>query len=265
MAIAAFLTADRDRVRDATNLTGWGDRPFRADVSARVGLPVVVENDADAAVWGEYTHGAATGERCVAMATVGTGIGGGVVIDGNLISGGFGLAANSGTSWSSPAGASAAAVHAAASRHTRAGPRSRDPPARRRPPTQWLHSVCSIAPAAIPSASTARPSRRCALEGDPLARRVIAELGEWLGTGLAQVTAVLDPSVIVVGGGLVDAAASLIVEPTRVAYASASSIHAVRQVAPLHAAGLGNAAGLVGAGTRAAMAGAGVPTLSAVD
>ena len=104
-----------------------------------------------------------------------------------------------------------------------------------------------------------------ALEGDPLARRVIAELGEWLGTGLAQVTTVLDPSVIVVGGGLVDAAGELIVEPARVAYASALSIRAVRQVAPLRPAGLGNAAGLVGAGTRAAMAAAGLPTLSAVD
>src|SRR4051794_29878032 len=104
VAIAAFLTADRARVRDATNLVGWRGRPFRADLGARVGLPVVVENDADAAVWGEYTHGAATGERCVAMATVGTGIGGGVVIDGNLISGAYGLAGEFGHLQVAPGG-----------------------------------------------------------------------------------------------------------------------------------------------------------------
>ena len=92
VAIAAFLTADRDRVRDATNLTGWRDRPLRADLSERLGLPVVIENDADAAVWGEYVHGAARGEPCVVMATVGTGIGGGIVVGGALVRGGFGLA-----------------------------------------------------------------------------------------------------------------------------------------------------------------------------
>jgi glucokinase len=92
VAIAAFLTADRERVRDATNLVGWRDRPFRADLHERLRLPVVIENDADAAVWGEYAHGAAGGERCVVMTTVGTGIGGGIVIGGNLVRGGFGLA-----------------------------------------------------------------------------------------------------------------------------------------------------------------------------
>jgi glucokinase len=265
VAIAAFLTADRDRVRDATNLVGWRGRPFRADLGARVGLPVVVENDADAAVWGEYMHGAATGERCVAMATVGTGIGGGVVVDGNLISGGFGLAGEFGHLQVVPDGRACGcgargclesyASGTALARSARAAAAA-DPVGAR-----GLLDRIGGDPERIdgPAVTT------LALEGDPLARRLIAELGKWLGTGLAQVTTVLDPSVIVVGGGLVDAAGELIVEPARVAYASALSIRAVRQVAPLRPAGLGNAAGLVGAGARAAMAAAGLPTLSAVD
>jgi glucokinase len=262
VAIAAFLTADRDRVRDATNLVGWLDRPLRADLGALVGLPVVVENDADAAVWGEYTHGAATGERCVAMATVGTGIGGGVVIDGNLISGGFGLAGEFGHLQVVPGGRvcgcgargclEAYASGTALARSARAAAAADRVDARR------LLDLAGGDPDRIDGPAITR----LALEGDPLARRLIAELGEWLGTGLAQVTTVLDPSVIVVGGGLVDAAGELIVEPTRAAYASALSIRAVRQVAPLRPAGLGNAAGLVGAGARAAMAAAGLPRLS---
>jgi glucokinase len=261
VAIAAFLTADRARVRDATNLVGWRGRPFRADLGARVGLPVVVENDADAAVWGEYTHGAATGERCVAMATVGTGIGGGVVIDGTLISGAYGLAGEFGHLQVVPGGRAcgcgargcleAYASGTALARSARAAAADDLAGAKR------LLDRAGGDPERIDGPAITA----LAVEGDALARRVIAELGGWLGTGLAQVTAVLDPSVIVVGGGLVDAAGELLLEPTRVAYASALSIHAVRQVAPLRAAGLGNAAGLVGAGARAAMAAVGVPTL----
>jgi glucokinase len=104
-----------------------------------------------------------------------------------------------------------------------------------------------------------------ALDGDPMARRLMAELGGWLGAGLAQVTTVLDPRVIVVGGGIVDAAGELIVAPARRAYAAALSMRRVREGAPLRPAGLGNAAGLVGAGARAAMAAAGLPTLSTID
>jgi glucokinase len=263
VAIAAFLTADRARVRDATNLVGWRGRPFRADLAARVGLPVVVENDADAAVWGEYTHGTASGERCVAMATVGTGIGGGVVIDGNLISGAHGLAGEFGHLQVVPGGhacgCGARGCLEAYASGTALARSARAAAAADRVGAQRLLDRADGDPERIDGPSITA----LALEGDPLARRVIAELGAWLGTGLAQVTAVLDPSVIVVGGGLVDAAGELLVEPARVAYASALSIRAVRQVAPLRAAGLGNAAGLVGAGARAAMAAAAVLTLVA--
>jgi glucokinase len=265
VAIAAFLTADRDRVRDATNLVGWRDRPFRADLGERVGLPVVVENDGDAAVWGEYMNGAATGERCVAMATVGTGIGGGIVIGGNLISGGFGLAGEFGHLQVVPDGRAcgcgargcleAYASGTALRRSVRAAAAA-DPAGARR-----LLARAAADPDRIdgPAITT------LAIEGDPMARRAVGELGEWLGIGLAQVTTVLDPSVIVVGGGLVDAAGDLIVEPARVAYGAALSIRGVRPVAPLRRAGLGNAAGLVGAGALAAAVPATFPASWAVD
>src|SRR4051794_40019108 len=104
VAIAAFLTAERVRVRDAINLTGLQDRPFRADLRACLRLPVVIENDAAAAAWGEYVHGAARGEPCVVMATVRTGLGGGTVVGGDLVRGDFGLAGEFGHLVAAPGG-----------------------------------------------------------------------------------------------------------------------------------------------------------------
>ena len=93
-----------------------------------------------------------------------------------------------------------------------------------------------------------------ALEGDPMAVAGLREVGQWLGRGLAQVAAVLDPSVLVVGGGLAEAAGDLIADPARSAYAEAVSIPAVRPLAPIRLARLGNNAGLHGVATLALFA-----------
>jgi glucokinase len=264
VAIAAFLTADRDRVCEATNLVGWHDRPFRADLAERVGLPVVVENDGDAAVWGEYVHGAGRGERCVAMATVGTGIGGGLVIGGNLISGGFGLAGEFGhlqvvrDGRACGCGArgclEAYASGTALARSVRAAAAT-DPGG-----AQRLLDRAGGDPHRIDGPIITA----LAIDGDPLARRAVAELGKWLGIGLAQITPVVDPSVFLIGGGVVDAVGDLIIDPARTAYDAGLSIRRFRPLAPLRRARLGNAAGLVGAGALAAGA-ATFPKLPVLD
>src|SRR5690606_2514834 len=74
----------------APNLPGWRHEPLQERLSERLGLRVVVENDANAAAWGEYRHGSGAGARCLLMATIGTGIGGAVIIDGELFRGAFG-------------------------------------------------------------------------------------------------------------------------------------------------------------------------------
>jgi glucokinase len=251
VAIAAFLTAERDRVRAATNLPGFSDRPFRADLRERLRLPVIIENDADAAVWGEYVHGAGAGERCVVMATVGTGIGGGIVVGGELVRGGFGLAGEFGHLLVVPDGRPCGCGMRGCLEAYSSGTALRD----------------SVRAAAAAEPERARrllqqaggdPRRidgptitALALEGDPMAVRGLAELGEWLGRGLGQVAAVLDPSVIVIGGGLAEAAGELIAGPARGAFATGLSIRHARPVAPMRLARLGNTAGLVGAGALA--------------
>ena len=91
-----------------------------------------------------------------------------------------------------------------------------------------------------------------AREGDELARRALEEGGAWLGRALAQVASIVDPSLIVVGGGLAEAAGDLLLEPVRRSFAAAASIPHLRSRAPIEAAALGNAAGIVGAASLAA-------------
>ena len=88
---AGFVSADRRTVRFAANLA-WRQRPLADELERLTGLPVVVENDANAAGWAEYRFGAATEAKHMLMVTLGTGLGGAIVLDGQLIRGGDGFA-----------------------------------------------------------------------------------------------------------------------------------------------------------------------------
>ena len=95
LGAAGFVDAARSTVLFAPNLA-WRNEPLRAAVEQRTGLPVVVENDANAAAWGETRFGAGHGQPFTVTLTVGTGLGGGVVLGGQLIRGAFGAAAEVG-------------------------------------------------------------------------------------------------------------------------------------------------------------------------
>jgi glucokinase len=252
VAAAAFLDSDRRRVRQSTYLVDWRDRPFEAELRQRLALPVVVENDADAAAWGEYRHGAGRGARCLVLATVGTGIGGGIVIDGRLVTGGFGLGGELGHLTVAPDG-------------IRCGCGARGCVEQYASGTALARSVrtAAVADPAIATRLLARVGgdvdridgrliTALAHAGDELARRALAEAGEWLGRSLAQVASIVDPNVVLVGGGLAEAAGDLLLDPVRRSFAAAASIPTVRPLAPIRAAALGNAAGIVGAASLAA-------------
>ena len=92
---AGFVDAQRSTVLFAPNLA-WRDEPLRPAIEHRCGLPVVIENDANAAAWAEARFGAGRGEDHVVILTIGTGLGGGIVHDGRLLRGRFGIAAEIG-------------------------------------------------------------------------------------------------------------------------------------------------------------------------
>ena len=88
---AGYIDADRSTVLFAPNIA-WRDEPLGRDLSRLTGLPVTIENDANAAAWGEFRYGAGRDVDDQLMITVGTGVGGGVIAGGRLLRGGYGVA-----------------------------------------------------------------------------------------------------------------------------------------------------------------------------
>jgi glucokinase len=242
---AGFVDAERATVLFAPNLV-WRNVGLRASVERACGLPVVVENDANAAAWGEYRFGAGTGVEDLLCITVGTGIGGGIVTAGQLYRGGFGVAAEVGHLRVIPDGrrcscgnrgcweqyASGRALVTEAQQVLRSGSLR----------AARLGELCGGDPTAL----TGQMVTEAAFEGDELSSDLLDELGQWLGQGLASLVAVLDPRLVVIGGG-VSEAGELVVEPAREALGRYLTGRRHRPVVELALAKLGNAAGLVGA------------------
>jgi glucokinase len=242
---AGYVDKGRGTVLFAPNLA-WRDVDLRAALEDRVDRPVVVENDANAAAWGEFTFGAGKDVDDLLLVTVGTGVGGGVVLDGRLHRGAFGVAAEVGHLRIVPNGAlcgcgnhgclEAYGSGTALVRETRA-------------------AITSGAPGAADLLERAGGDvekidgpfiSEAAADGDPLATEQLTRLSTWLGEGIASISAVLDPAVVVVGGG-VSEAGDLLIDPLRDAFERSITGREHRPVAEIRPAELGNRAGMIGA------------------
>jgi glucokinase len=243
VAAAGFVDEGRSMVRYAPNLS-LEDAPLRAELEKELDLPVVLENDANAAAWAEFRFGAARDADHLLMVTVGTGVGGGIVIDGELLRGRYGSAAEVGHLRVVPEGLPCPCgqrgcweQYASGSALVRmARERAADEAA-----AHLLETVGGEAAAITgPSISSAAES------GDPFATSLLTELGRWLGEGVATLAAVLDPEVVVVGGG-VSEAGDLLLGPLREAFSSHLTAKGHRPEAAVVPASLGNQAGVIGA------------------
>ncbi|UYM05398.1 ROK family glucokinase [Solicola gregarius] len=242
---AGFVDASRSTVLFAPNID-WADEPLAARVHELVGLRVVVENDANAAAWGEFRFGAGADVDDLLLVTVGTGIGAGIIHAGQLYRGGFGVAAEVGHLRMVPAGilcgcgqygcweqyGSGRALVREAGDRIRAGITAAKP-------------LADLA-GGDPDAVTGPMVTEAAQAGDPLSIDLIADAGSWVGQGLASLAAVLDPTTIAIGGG-VAAASDLLMQPVQEAFVRHLSAGSSRPHAELRLATLGNEAGLVGA------------------
>ncbi|UER54614.1 ROK family glucokinase [Kineosporiaceae bacterium SCSIO 59966] len=245
VAAAGFVGVDRSTIVFAPNLA-WRDEPMGRDLESRTGLPVVVENDANAAAWGEFRHGAGRDIEDMVLVTVGTGLGGGVVTDGRLLRGHAGFAAELGHVRVVPDGHRCGCGNRGCWEQYASG-RALVREARE------LASTDSPMAARLLELADGRPERiegphvtQAAEEGDPAAIELLADLGRWLGEGLASIVAVLDPAVIVVGGG-VSAAGDLLLQPTRAAFRRQLTARGYRPEPRIVPALLGNDAGVIGA------------------
>ena len=242
---AGFVDQTRSTVLFAPNLA-WRDEPVKKLVEERIGRPVVVENDANAAAWAEAKLGAARGLQQVMLITVGTGIGAGIVLDGKLYRGRFGSAGEPGHYRVVPEGrlcgcgnrgcweqyASGSALVAEAREFARRSPEAA---------VRLLQLGGGTAEGIDGPAVTI-----AAREGDIAALRCFEIVGNWLGAGLADLAAILDPGCFVIGGG-VSEAGELLVNPAREAYEHGLTGRSHREFADVRLAELGPDAGLIGA------------------
>jgi glucokinase len=218
------------------------DVPLRDVMAERLGVPVAVDNDGNAAMVAEHRRGAATGAGTAALLTLGTGIGGGIVCDGRLVHGGSGGAGEWG--------------HMVVDAH---GPLCT---CGNRGCLEMLVSGTALGRAAtraaveLPDSGLGRAlaagreitgmlATELAHDGDPVARNVVAAVGRYLGIGLSNVINILNPEVIVVGGGVI-AAGDLLLEPARQEVAERALAPSRDQVRIVPAR-FGDASGMIGA------------------
>lgn len=242
---AGFVDASRSTVLFAPNLA-WRDEPLQEKVQEVIDLPVVVENDANATAWAESEFGAGRGEDFLVCITLGTGIGGGIIVDGELYRGKWGLGAEFGHFRVVPNGrrcgcgnrgcweqyASGHALVAEARELARMSPALAG---------RLLELGGDTAEGVAGPEVT-----KAALEGDTAALECFRIVGSWLGQGLADMSMVLDPGRFVLGGGVCEAG-DVLLEPARQAFAKALTGRGHRPLADVCTAELGPDAGLVGA------------------
>lgn len=242
---AGFVDEKRSRVNFAPNL-GWQDEPLRRAVESAVGVPVVVENDANAAAWGEYRFGAGRGRDYVVTITVGTGIGAGIVLGGSLYRGRWGAAGEFGHFNVDPGGRPCGCGNRGCWEQYASGNalvrEARYLAAERRPEAEALLDLGDGTPEGVQGLHVTEAAR----EGDPVALAAFDFVARWLGQGMADVTVILDPECFVIGGG-VSEAGSILLGPTVRAMTESVSGREHRTLPKVVIAELGNAAGLVGA------------------
>ncbi|MBM7824276.1 glucokinase [Arcanobacterium pluranimalium] len=240
-----FIDNSRSSVILAPNMC-WQNEPLAMKVAQAVSLPVFLENDANAAAWGEYRFGAAKGRSSAITVTVGTGIGGGVIMEGNLLRGSYGFAAEIGHMNMVPEGLLCGCgengcweMYASGNALVRlAKERATKSPA-------LAQRMLELAEGNI-DAINGYTVTQAAQDGDVASRDCFQDLGRWLGQGIADLAAIFDPEVFVLSGG-VSEAGDLLLAPVRNAFEMRLTARTLRPLPSMVIAKLGNQAGLIGA------------------
>jgi len=245
VSAAGFVSSDRKTMLATPNIADWNGVQLDLELEKLIGLPVVIENDANAAAWGEAKFGAGRNQAHMMMLTIGTGVGGGIVVNNELYRGAFGIAAEFGHLRVVPEGhlcgcgargcfeqyASGSALR----RHAREAI-SASPDLARNLIARGDGTIDGLTGQAITDA---------AREGDAVALAAFQTTAQYLGAGIASLAVLLDPSCVVIGGGVIDAG-EILLAPTREAMKRYMPFAGKHPYPEIVAAELGNEAGLVG-------------------
>ncbi|WP_448238353.1 ROK family glucokinase [Microbacterium paulum] len=242
VAAAGYIDRTRSVMLHAPNID-WHNEPLREQFEALIGRPVTLENDANAAGWGEYRFGAGRGSTDMVMVTLGTGVGGAVITDGNLLIGANGSAAELGHVRFVRGGRPCGCGQSGCLEQYASG----------RALQRELSDIAGDGGigkrvAAHRNDAGIVPGADLALlldEGDEGALEAVRRVATALGEACGAFQAVLDPDLFVIGGGVAELGDALL-EPTRLAYDTSLPGFGERPAARFVTASLGNDAGLVG-------------------
>jgi glucokinase len=246
IAVPGFASSDRQTVLGVPNIKNWEEFNLSSELTKLLKFETFVENDANAAAWAEYRFGAAKGESHVIILTIGTGLGGGMVINGELYRGANGTAAEFGHMRVVPNGIPCGcgadgcferyASGSGLMLHTKKLI-DEDPNGAKTLLSKGNGTFEGLIGKHITTA---------ALEGDSLSIEALAITGHWIGAGVATLSVILDPSLVVIGGGVVEAG-DLILNPARKAMDEYMPFRGQHPHPKIVGAELLNDAGLVGA------------------
>lgn len=229
IAAAGFISNDQSTILNSPNIPSWNGVNLSDPIRQATGLRVVLENDANAAAWGEATYGAGRGKSNVLMVTVGTGIGGGIILDGHMVRGGFGIAAEIGHMNLVPDGMPCGCGQRGCFEQYASG-----------------SALVRVAQELSGREVSGAEVTAAAASGEEFAVKSFDIVGEWLGRGIASACALLDPEIVVIGGGVSDAG-ELLLKPTRASFAAHLPATSQRPHPELVIAHLGSDAGVIGA------------------
>lgn len=240
---AGLVEWPRGYIRWAPN-NSYRDLPLRELLAEETGLPVIVDNDANAATWAEARLGLGTTYDNIAFLTVGTGVGGGLLLDGQLYRGHSGLAAELGHLIVNPGGErcgcgnrgclEAMASGTALERLGRAAVTAH--------PTSQLAQLAGGNPNNVTGHHILDATR----SADPVARSLFDEIGYWLGVGIASLANIFELELVVIGGGLIETG-DLLLRPATASLESFAFATTHRPVPSIRPGTFGSTAGVVGA------------------
>lgn len=245
VSAAGFVSSDRKTILATPNIANWNGVNLNHELTTLIGLPIDIENDANSAAWAEARFGSGQGKSEILMLTVGTGIGGGVITNGELRRGAFGIAAEIGHMRVVPDGQACGcgaqgcfeqyASGSALMRYAREAIASTPDAA---------HELLARGDGTV-EGLTGTELTQGAQDGDPIAILAFHKTADWLGAGIASLCAILDPECVIIGGGVIEAG-EILLGPTRESLDRNMPFSRKHPHPQIIAASLGNNAGLVG-------------------
>jgi glucokinase len=240
---AGMIDWPSGRIRCAPN-NSYSDLPLQQLLAGGSGLPTVVENDANAAAWAEAAVGAGAGLGNIIALTIGTGVGAGIILNGELLRGETGIAGEAGHIIVNPVGGEPCGCGAIGCLEAMASGTALGRAGRRVAAADPAGRLAQFAGTAADV--TGETVYQAARLGDPIAQQLFDQLGYWLGVGIASLVNVFDPQLVILGGGLVTTGDLLLI-PTLASFEHFVFARLHRKLPALALARMGTDAGLIGA------------------